>query len=233
MAKRLNLQDQFFGMVHGMEALRKRALYSVCRPLTPMPPGFESPTPPTPQMTGGAAAATTTTGEEEEDPSTPEPSDQESEGEEEEEEKEPGWFDRFMPLIENHTYVAKTNANHIYVNFNAIGQILTTKLIMGHLREILSAYSKIDQAIYVQPQIGFFLYDTEGKRIKKRFYESSNTAIFPYYRLLSHKNLSNLEKFVKSLAVKNFPFRVKINAEENSILGVTLISNIMYSVLLL
>lgn len=141
-------------------------------------------------------------------------------------------IDEKWGLIKDYVYVTKTNEKHIYVNFNIIGQKLSTEIIIGHLKEILAEYSAIGQKLYIQPRLGFLLFSHESGKAEKYFYPSSNTAIFPYYRLLSQKTMKRMKEYVDGLYEKDFPFYMKQNAAERSSLGFTLITNINYSLVI-
>lgn len=141
-------------------------------------------------------------------------------------------FERYWSLIQDNVHASTKNPKHVYINFNMIGQKLTTQLIMKHLEEILTTYDKMSSKLYVMPQLGFFLYNTSGNSIEKYFYASANTSIFTTYRLLSPKTMTKLEKYVQSLAVKDFPYWAKQNAMERSAVGITLIANITYNLLI-
>ena len=146
-------------------------------------------------------------------------------------EQEGWWVDHYMPIIQHHIYTAKTNPRHHYINFSILGRTLSTEVIMYHLEQILSAYSKLGHLLFVQPQLGFFLYNHSKNGIDKYFYASANTAIFRNYRLLSVKTLKRIENYVKSLAVKDFPYALKSLANERSNVGFTLVTNVVYSLI--
>lgn len=148
-------------------------------------------------------------------------------------EEEGWWIDRYMPLIENQVYTSKTKSHSIYINYNLMGLSLTSELVMYHLQEILLNYSKVGNQLYVNPQLGFFLYNNSGTKIEKYYHHSSNTSIFGVYRVLSKKTFSKLEKYVKKLGLKDFPFTLKMNANERSKSGFTLISNIVYCLIVI
>ena len=152
--------------------------------------------------------------------------------EQQEEEGESSMIRRYWALIKDHTFVTKTNPNHIYVNFNLLDQELNTVTVMEHLRTILKIYSNPKTQIYVNPQLGFILYNQTGNEIVKYFYASANTALFPDYRLLSTSTLKQLESNVQKLYLLNWPFHAKMEGAEKSDLGFTLITNICYSVII-
>ena len=150
----------------------------------------------------------------------------------EQQEEESSMIMRHWALIKDHTFVAKTNPNHIYVNFNLLDQELNTVTVMEHLRTILKIYSNPKTQIYVNPQLGFILYNQTGNEIVKYFYASANTALFPDYRLLSTSTLKQLESNVQKLYLLNWPFHAKMEGAEKSDLGFTFITNICYSVII-
>lgn len=150
---------------------------------------------------------------------------------EEQQQDEGWWLTQYMEIIHDHTYTAATNSRHHYINFQILGQTLSTELIMGHLEQILSKYSKAGVKLYVQPQLGFFLYNQSKQEITKYFYASANTGLFKNYRTLSFASIKRMENYIRSLSIKDFPFEVKSNAKEKSGVGFTLITNIVYSLL--
>ena len=77
-------------------------------------------------------------------------------------------IDRYMPLIEDHVYAP--GKSNVYINYNIIGKKLTNELIMNQLQEILKMYSKIGNRLYVNPQLGFFLYNNSSTDIEKYYH---------------------------------------------------------------
>lgn len=156
----------------------------------------------------------------------------EHEGQIEEQKDISTWLEQYHNLIDDYVFVPNNNPNHLYINYNIVGKQLTKELIMSHLHDIYEANNRKGIKLYVQPQLGFFLYNSIGNKIEKYFYNSSNTSIFPTYRLLSYRTFKKLENYVSTLYVKDFPSQMKQVAMERSTLGFTLITNIVYSVII-